>query len=554
MKQHLFAIACLTLALSSCGPVYVVHQDQPPQADPAPAPPEEVSYQSFYDQLSPYGQWIDDPSYGYVWMPNVGPEFKPYATNGHWVYTDEGWTWASEYPWGWAAFHYGRWFYQDGYGWMWIPGQEWAPAWVSWRNSSDYYGWAPLGPNVSIGISVGGGYNPPPHYWSFVPHQYVASPQVNNYYVNESRNTTIINNTTVINNTVINNNNRNSNNINNNTRINNRSYAGGPSPDDVGRFSGAPLRPVALRESNTPGERVNGGELAIYRPRINPATAPNANRGGGGTGNAYGGGNRPAVAPARTQPLNNVRPSNTMRYNNNGYNNPNNNNGTPAAGNGQPTGNGQPIGNGRPTGNGQPSGNTPQAPGNDHFQRNGQYQGNGSPAMPPATNNTGSNGTNGGNPRMRDGNPNGGNPNGQPGQFPQRTTQPVQPQVQNGRPAQSMPPAQDNAPAPQQGTFRPHGNQQNGSPANTSPVNMNPVNGNPAHGNPSTANPPNATAPPHINPSAGAPPMNTQQPRGFVRPIPNTQASKPVVKPAPQAHSAGDKPKDKEKDKEKKEQ
>jgi hypothetical protein len=522
MKQHLFAIVCVALAFSSCGPVYVVHQDPPPQADPTPAPPEEVSYQSFYDQLAPYGQWIDDPGYGYVWMPNVGSEFKPYATNGHWVYTDEGWTWASEYPWGWAAFHYGRWFYQDGYGWMWLPGHEWAPAWVSWRNSPDYYGWAPLGPNISISVSIGGGYNPPSHYWCFVPHQYVASPQVNNYYVSESRNTTIINNTTVINNTtIINNNTRNTNITNNNTRSSNRSYAGGPNAEEVGRFSGAPLRPVSLRERNTPGERVNGGELAIYRPRVNAATAPNMNRGGGGTGNANTApGTRPAVAPAQTQPLNNVRPANTMRYNN-GYNNPNNNNPNSNSGNNNNgnnynrnpvTGNGQPaVNNSQPAVNAPASGNVPQTSLNERMQqnlqsgrdgqngqttRNGQPTSNGQPAVStPAANGQ-------------------GNPNGQPADFRQRTVQPVQPQVQNGRPSQPMP--------------APHSN--------------------PSTGNPSTANPPNGTAP-HVNP-----PVGNQPPRGFTRQNQNAQPMKPVVKPAPQAHPDGDKPKDKDKDKDRKEQ
>ena len=40
------------------------------------------------------------------------------------------------------------------YGWYWVPGYEWAPAWVAWRNNNDYYGWAPLSPglNVSVGI------------------------------------------------------------------------------------------------------------------------------------------------------------------------------------------------------------------------------------------------------------------------------------------------------------------------------------------------------------------------------------------------------------------
>jgi hypothetical protein len=34
-------------------------------------------------------------------------------------------------------------------GWVWIPGSRWAPAWVSWRESSDHVGWAPLPPEVA---------------------------------------------------------------------------------------------------------------------------------------------------------------------------------------------------------------------------------------------------------------------------------------------------------------------------------------------------------------------------------------------------------------------
>ena len=66
----------------------------------------EVSYQTFYDELSPHGRWIDYPQYGYVWVPNAGPSFRPYSTNGHWVWTDGyQWMWVSNYSWGWAPFH-----------------------------------------------------------------------------------------------------------------------------------------------------------------------------------------------------------------------------------------------------------------------------------------------------------------------------------------------------------------------------------------------------------------------------------------------------------------
>ena len=104
-----------------------------------------IDYNTFYNQLSPYGQWIDYPEYGRVWRCNESG-FRPYYNNGYWVYSDYGWTWVSDYPWGWAPFHYGRWAFLSGYGWVWVPGYEWAPAWVSWCGADDYYGWAPLGP------------------------------------------------------------------------------------------------------------------------------------------------------------------------------------------------------------------------------------------------------------------------------------------------------------------------------------------------------------------------------------------------------------------------
>ena len=63
-----------------------------------------VYFQEFYDQLSPYGQWIDDSEYGYIWIPTAGPDFIPYLSNGYWVFTDYGWTWVSDYEWGWAVF------------------------------------------------------------------------------------------------------------------------------------------------------------------------------------------------------------------------------------------------------------------------------------------------------------------------------------------------------------------------------------------------------------------------------------------------------------------
>jgi hypothetical protein len=70
--------------------------------------------------------------------------WRPYYDGGHWAYTDQGWYWQSDYPWGDIAFHYGRWSYKPVYGWVWAPGFEFAPAWVVWRHTDEYCGWAPL--------------------------------------------------------------------------------------------------------------------------------------------------------------------------------------------------------------------------------------------------------------------------------------------------------------------------------------------------------------------------------------------------------------------------
>src|SRR5262245_16925689 len=127
----------------------------------------QTAYQGFEDTLAPYGNWIDDGRYGRVWVPAVaivGNDFTPYMTAGYFVLTEYGWTWVSEYAWGWAPFHYGRWIVVAGYGWCWVPGTFWGPAWVTWRWGDGYVGWAPSPPRgvtLSMNFATSG--------WRFVP-------------------------------------------------------------------------------------------------------------------------------------------------------------------------------------------------------------------------------------------------------------------------------------------------------------------------------------------------------------------------------------------------
>jgi hypothetical protein len=108
----------------------------------------EVSFEYFYDNLSPYGAWVQVADYGICWHPNdVDEDWAPY-TDGYWSYTDAGWTWISYEDFGDITYHYGRWIRTDDLGWCWVPDTDWGPAWVSWRSNDDYVGWAPLPPEA----------------------------------------------------------------------------------------------------------------------------------------------------------------------------------------------------------------------------------------------------------------------------------------------------------------------------------------------------------------------------------------------------------------------
>ena len=65
------------------------------QAANQQAADSNVSFQTFYDQLSKDGTWIQTDKYGYVFQPKeTDPNWAPY-TYGHWVNTDAGMTWDS---------------------------------------------------------------------------------------------------------------------------------------------------------------------------------------------------------------------------------------------------------------------------------------------------------------------------------------------------------------------------------------------------------------------------------------------------------------------------
>jgi Family of unknown function (DUF6600)/FecR protein len=111
--------------------------------------PEDLAgYSADFDN---HGEWVDLPSYGYVWRPSVQVEadWSPYH-HGRWVWIGDDYVWIAQESWGWAPYHYGRWAFVPRHGWCWVPPARnevyWGPGYVGWVHTPTYVAWVPLGP------------------------------------------------------------------------------------------------------------------------------------------------------------------------------------------------------------------------------------------------------------------------------------------------------------------------------------------------------------------------------------------------------------------------
>ena len=183
------AASALVLLVSGCAGAY---QETYVRAS-VRSPGSAVSVSYFYDELSPYGRWVDYAPYGWCWTPyDLSPGWRPYSA-GSWVYTDVGWTWASSEPWGWAAYHYGRWQFDRDYGWIWVPGTVWGPAWVAWYQSDEWVGWAPLPPGDRVDITVSVNVEAiPSQHWCFVDRQHFVDRNLQPAVVSGARNASLM--------------------------------------------------------------------------------------------------------------------------------------------------------------------------------------------------------------------------------------------------------------------------------------------------------------------------------------------------------------------------
>jgi hypothetical protein len=259
MRRFLLAVAVLALLLIPAARQTAARTD--------------VSIDFFYDNLSDGGSWLEVAGYGYCWQPSVAASnrsWRPYS-DGYWAYTDVGWTWISYEDFGWATYHYGRWMRLRGRGWVWMPGRDWGPAWVSWRTGGDYVGWAPLPPRRSgdvfvefspINSRVDVDFDIGPASYNFIDVRYIGEPVLRERIYAADQNVTYITQTV---------------NVTNITYINSAVYNYGPDFNTLSRYSVRPIQRLALQRETTvdPASaarskslmKVQGDKLVVAAPQ-----------------------------------------------------------------------------------------------------------------------------------------------------------------------------------------------------------------------------------------------------------------------------------------------
>ena len=251
-------------------------QEPPVSTAVVSAPPSDgVNVSYFYEALAPYGTWRSLDG-AWVWQPTVAlvdHAWRPYSARGRWINSDWGWAWHSDYSWGWAPFHYGRWSRNAAYGWVWTPDTVWGPAWVNWRTNDDYYGWAPLPPaavyDVGLGFHFHGGnvgldfdFGLGEQDFCFVPATHFCDPALTAYVLPPTRVGNVYKKTKLL--------------KDNYAYSNHRIINNGPSPERVQTAYGHPIKQVQIVDANTtPGRPLRGemmlkDKLSVFRPTVAP--------------------------------------------------------------------------------------------------------------------------------------------------------------------------------------------------------------------------------------------------------------------------------------------
>ena len=253
------------------------------EVDVVAPPADKADISLFYEAMAPYGAWSQDETNGWLWEPRDGADanWRPYANNGHWDWTDHGWYWESSSPYGWAAYHYGRWGYNSHNRWSWSPDNVWGPAWVDWRQSDENIGWAPLPFGSRFDADLGFTFHGnrvgfdfhaglEERDYCFVQSDRFLDANIGIVLIPENRRHDVYNRTTVIKNTYVYNDNRIMNN--------------GVSATIVARATRRQIEPMKVVDANIAagqpirGERRDANTIVAYRPKLanTAAVAPTA--------------------------------------------------------------------------------------------------------------------------------------------------------------------------------------------------------------------------------------------------------------------------------------
>jgi hypothetical protein len=141
------------------------------------------------------------------------------------------------------------------YGWLWVPGYDWSPAWVTWGNVDNYYCWAPLMPEVNV-VADFGSWRPHSFYWNVCSRDHIYDRNISNVIERPERIGNVVDRITIINNF-------------NTTRRNKLYYSKGPDVHEVEGFTRQKINPVSFREVNKANQASHKGTVVnVYRPTV----------------------------------------------------------------------------------------------------------------------------------------------------------------------------------------------------------------------------------------------------------------------------------------------
>ena len=157
------------------------------------------------------------------------------------------------------------WLNNPRYGWVWRPGNIWAPAWVAWRNTSEHAGWAPLPPGAPLNL---GGRSPAAFgltasSFVFVRFEYFLKPHVESFAESPNDAAVLFRSSTA---------------ANNYTVSGGKIFNLGVTTSQISSAIHRPVRQFALQDVSTAGsanQSLGRGVLAVYRPVVAEKTAAN---------------------------------------------------------------------------------------------------------------------------------------------------------------------------------------------------------------------------------------------------------------------------------------